>query len=221
MRVCEREDIGTDQRDEPYALPNFSELIDQSTPLKTVDLEMVVVAHWVRLELHEYDNFCGLPTRDWWGNEHVRKRVNESTGVWLKRFIEHHRELRKILLHRFEVTVLDALAAEYPEFRWRRNGALFDGRDESLPGHRVFRRDDQISGSLLGVGKKPAEPSSSEIAIPIPNAGGTGLYLTVRLHQEHGVVAFVRDQSIQHRRAKVCGSEYFGNRSDLHAIIHP
>ena len=74
------------------------------------------------------------------------------------------------------------------------------GHNESLPGHRVFRRDDQIGPSLLSVSKKPAEPSSSETAIPIFDAGGTCLYVTVRLYQEHGVIAFIRDQSIEHRR---------------------
>ena len=44
------------------------------------------------------------------------------------------------------------------------------------------------------------------------------LYLTAWLHEEDGVVAFIRDQRIDHRRSEAGSSKHFVNWLDLHAI---
>ena len=46
------------------------------------------------------------------------------------------------------------------------------------------------------------------------------LYLTAWLHEEDGVVAFIRDQRIDHRRSEAGSSKHFVNWLDLMQLPH-
>src|SRR3990172_378817 len=109
---------------------------------------MVVVAHRVCFELYEHNDSRGAVSVGRRCKEHINKRVNESPRVWLESFIEHRCEWSKVLLQRFEFAQLEALAAERPKFTLCRNGTSLDRLSQSLPGHRVFRRDHQVSLGL-------------------------------------------------------------------------